>query len=134
MIQIMKQTLINLTLLVYDYDKAIAYYTEKLGFDLVEDTKLSETKRWVRIRPPGSNGCCLLLAKAHGKEQEQQVGNQCGGRVFLFLETDNFDRDHECLINKGVNVIDEPRQESYGTVLVFEDLYGNKFDLIEPKR
>lgn len=126
------QHLAHIAIVVDDYDKAISFYTEKLNFVLIEDTALSETKRWVRVSPPGSNGCCLLLAKAANDEQQSRIGNQTGGRVFLFLHTDNFKRDYENLIAKGINIIRGPSKEPYGTVLVFEDLYGNLWDLIEP--
>lgn len=128
----MIQRLLHITLLVDDYDKAIDYYTQKLNFKLVEDTVLSETKRWVLISPPGSESCCLLLAKAVNEEQRSRIGNQTGGRVFLFLQTDDFNRDFENLKSKGVSIIREPGIEKYGTVAVFADLYGNLWDLIEP--
>lgn len=130
-----------LTLLVRDYDEAIRFYVDKLGFELIEDTPLSETKRWVRVRPPGSRtaneankiaGAELLLAKAATPEQLSRVGNQTGGRVFLFLETDDFERDHARLTAAGVKFVRGPVVEPYGRVAVFEDLYGNKFDLIQP--
>ena len=120
-----------LSLVVDDYDKAIAYYTEKLGFRLVEDIPLDEKKRWVLISPSGDAGTDLLLARAADEEQKKAIGNQSGGRVFLFLHTDNFRRDYENMKAKGVSFLEEPRHESYGTVVVFEDLYGNKWDLIE---
>jgi len=128
----MTQRLVHVTLLVDDYDKAIDFYTQKLNFKLIEDTLLSETKRWVIIAPPGSEGCCLLLAKATNAEQSSRVGNQTGGRVFLFLQTNDFRRDFENLQSKGVAIIREPSTENYGTVAVFADLYGNLWDLIEP--
>jgi catechol 2,3-dioxygenase-like lactoylglutathione lyase family enzyme len=128
----MKQNLVQLALVVADYDEAIAFYVDKLKFTLLEDTTLSETKRWVRVAPPGSEGCCLLLAKAASDEQKSRVGNQTGGRVFLFLHTDNIRRDHENLKAQGVTIVRPPQTESYGTVLVFADLYGNLWDLIEP--
>lgn len=128
----MIQRLLHITLLVDDYDKAIDYYTQKLNFKLVEDKLLSETKRWVLVSPPGSEGCCLLLAKADNEEQRSRIGNQTGGRVFLFLQTDDFNRDFENLRTKGVSIIREPSTENYGTVAVFADLYGNLWDLIEP--
>ncbi len=130
----MHQRLVQITLVVDDYDKAISFYTEKLHFTLVEDTVLSETKRWVRIAPPGSKECCLLLAKAANEEQKSRIGNQTGGRVFLFLYTDNFQRDFENLKAKGISIIREPVVEPYGTVAVFADLYGNLWDLIEPRK
>ena len=125
------QTLAHIALVVKDYDEAINFYTEKLGFTLVEDTVLSNTKRWVLIAPPGSIGCQILLAKAASEEQLSRVGNQTGGRVFLFLHTDNFKRDYQQLLDHQVKIIREPSVEPYGTVAVFEDLYGNKWDLIE---
>ncbi len=129
----MAQRLVQITLVVDDYDKAIAFYIEKLDFTLIEDTILSETKRWVIIAPPGSKECCLLLAKAANEEQRSRIGNQTGGRVFLFLHTDNFQRDFENLKAKGVSIIRGPIVEPYGTVAVFADLYGNLWDLIEPR-
>jgi catechol 2,3-dioxygenase-like lactoylglutathione lyase family enzyme len=128
----MKQKLAHVAIVVNDYDEAIKFYTEKLHFLLLEDTKLSETKRWVLISPPGSGGCNLLLAKAANDEQKGRVGNQTGGRVFLFLHTDNFARDYRNLQDHGIKIVREPSVESYGTVAVFEDLYGNLWDLIEP--
>lgn len=127
----MKQQLAHITLLVRDYDEAIGFYTKKLHFDLVEDTELSSTKRWVVVRPKGSP-CSLLLAKAANEEQLSGVGNQAGGRVFLFLHTDSFKRDYQNLLNHKIKIIRPPSEESYGTVAVFEDLYGNLWDLIEP--
>jgi len=128
----MGQRLVHITLLVDDYDRAIDFYTQKLNFKLVEDTVLSESKRWVLVSPPGSEGCCLLLAKATNEEQSGRIGNQTGGRVFLFLETNDFKRDFENLQSNGVSIIREPVIEVYGTVAVFADLYGNLWDLIEP--
>ena len=127
----MKHKIANLTLLVADYDEAIKFYTGKLGFQLLEDTKLSDTKRWVRVAPTGS-GCSLLLAKAVGEEQVVRVGDQTGGRVFLFLHTDDFWRDYEHIVSQGVSFVRGPTEEEYGTVAVFEDLYGNLWDLVEP--
>lgn len=129
----MPQQLGQLSLLVRDYDEAIQYYTQVLGFELLEDTPLSETKRWVRVSPPGSN-CHLLLAKAANEIQEKQIGFQAGGRVFLFLYTEDFYRDYENYRSKGVEFIREPAQEPYGIVSVFRDLYGNLWDLIQPKQ
>ena len=129
----MKQNLVNVALLVDDYDEAISFYTTKLGFELVEDSRLSELKRWVRIKPPNSNGCCLLLAKAANEEQKSRIGNQTGGRVFLFLHTDNLQRDIENLNQNNVRIVRQPSEEEYGSVAVFADLYGNLIDLIEPK-
>ena len=128
----MIQQIAHVTLLVNDYDEALKFYTEKLYFNLVENTYLSETKRWVLIAPPGSGGCSLLLAKAASEEQRRSVGNQAGGRVFLFLYTDNFKKDYQNLISQGISIEREPSKESYGTVAVFKDLYGNLWDLIEP--
>ena len=129
----MQQKLAHITLVVNDYDDAIKFYTEKLHFTLIEDTVLSETKRWVLITPPGSDGCQLLLAKASTDEQKSRVGNQTGGRVFLFLYTDDFWRDYKNMLGKGIVFVREPVTEAYGTVAVFPDLYGNLWDLIEPK-
>lgn len=129
----MNQSIAHIALVVADYDEAIRFYTEKLGFELVEDTTLSETKRWVLVAPKNSGGCQLLLAKAVGDEQKSRIGNQTGGRVFLFLRTDDFWRDYEDYLAKGVKFVREPKTEDYGTVAVFEDLYGNLWDLIEVK-
>ncbi|HEY2583760.1 MAG TPA: VOC family protein [Mucilaginibacter sp.] len=120
-------------LVVNDYDEAIRFYTEKLNFDLVEDTVLSEDKRWVLVRPKGATECCLLLVKAVSGEQKTRIGNQTGWRVFLFLHTDNFWRDYNQILKNGISFVREPRVEVYGTVAVFEDLYGNLWDLIEAK-
>ena len=128
----MKQNLAQIALLVNNYDEAIQFYTEKLKFILIEDTVLSDTKRWVIVSPQGSE-CRLLLAKASNTEQEQFVGNQSGGRVFLFLYTDDFKRDFNNLKEENIEIIREPSKEEYGTVAVFADLYGNLWDLIEPK-
>ena len=128
----MKQQIAHIAIVVNDYDEAIRFYTQQLNFTLVEDTKLSEQKRWVLVAPPGSNGCKLLLAKAANEQQQSRVGNQTGGRVFLFLHTDDFWRDYNAYVNKGINFLREPVKEPYGTVAVFEDLYGNLWDLIEP--
>ena len=130
----MNQYLAHIALIVDDYDKAIAFYTTKLHFDLVEDTVLSATKRWVIVAPKGIGGCSLLLAKAANEEQKSRIGNQSGGRVFLFLHTDNFDRDYQNLVNENIKIVREPAVESWGTVAVFEDLYGNLWDLIERKK
>lgn len=121
----------KLSYLVHDYDEAIRWFTEKLGFALVEDVKLSETKRWVVVAPKAGNGAALLLAKADGDRQRAAVGDQSGGRVFLFLETDDFDRDHAAMSASGVRFLEPPRSEAYGKVAVFEDLNGVKWDLIE---
>ena len=128
----MVQRLMHVTLVVDDYDKAINFYTRKLNFTLISDTILSPSKRWVLIAPPGSGDCCLLLAKADSEEQKSRIGNQTGGRVFLFLQTNDFSRDFASLISNGVRIIREPSIEDYGTVAVFADLYGNLFDLIGP--
>lgn len=128
----MKQKIAHVALLVDEYDEAISFYTQKLNFTLVEDTELGEGKRWVLIAPPGSTECCLLLAKAANEEQQTLVGNQAGGRVFLFLNTDNIERDYQNLLNQGVTIAREPVKQPYGTVAVFADLYGNLWDLIEP--
>ncbi len=130
----MQQSITNITLVVRDYDEAIEFYTQKLNFELTEDTPLSDRKRWVRVSPRGSNGICLLLAKADSPEQEERVGNQTGGRVFLFLHTDDFWRDYHEMKSRGVQFVEEPRQEVYGMVVVFSDLYGNKWDLLKSTR
>ena len=130
----MKQELAHIAVVVADYDEAIKFYTKQLNFTLIEDTVLSATKRWVLVAPPGSNGCQLLLAKAASEEQQARVGNQTGGRVFLFLYTDNFQRDYTAMLQKGIEFVRKPVTESYGTVAVFKDLYGNLWDLIEPKK
>lgn len=126
----MNQYIAHIALVVEDYDPAIDFYTRKLNFDLIEDTKLSETKRWVLVAPKGSKECKILLAKAVG-EQKNTIGSQSGGRVFLFLHTDNFDRDYQNLINQNIKIFRQPSLEEYGKVCVFEDLYGNLWDLIE---
>ena len=130
----MNRHIAHIALVVKDYDEAISFYTEKLGFTLVEDTKLSETKRWVMVKPKGEGQCCLLLAQAANKEQESRIGNQTGGRVFLFLYTDDFHRDYNDLLAKKINFVRPPSTEPYGTVAVFEDLYGNLWDLVEPAK
>lgn len=130
----MQQNIFQIALVVADYDEAIRFYVEKLNFVLVEDTQLSETKRWVVVAPPGSAGCRLLLAKAANSEQQSRIGNQTGGRVFLFLYTDNFLRDYKSFVDRGVAFVREPTNELYGTVAVFKDLYGNLWDLIEVKK
>jgi catechol 2,3-dioxygenase-like lactoylglutathione lyase family enzyme len=127
-----KQKIAHIALLVDDYDEAIKFYTEKLNFELIEDTKLNETKRWVLIAPPGAKECCLLLAKAADDKQRSFVGNQSGGRVFLFLYTDNFWRDYNRMQKRGVRFVRAPKKEEYGVVSVFKDLYGNLWDLLEP--
>jgi uncharacterized glyoxalase superfamily protein PhnB len=130
----MQQYLAGISLVVNDYDEAIEFYTRKLSFTLLEDTRMSDTKRWVVVAPPGSTGCNLLLAKAANDAQRAAVGNQTGGRVFLFLHTDNFDRDYNQMQEAGIEFIESPRQEAYGKVVVFADLYGNRWDLIESKK
>lgn len=127
----MKQQIVHVALIVDDYDDAIEFYTEKLGFTLIEDTPQSETKRWVLVAPKGAEECCLLLAKGVGDEQRSRIGNQTGGRVFLFLRTDDFWRDYNLIKERGVRFVREPKTEEYGTVAVFEDLYGNLWDLLE---
>ena len=126
------QRIIQIALVVKDYDEAIEFYTSKLNFELIEDTVLSGTKRWVRVAPKRSNGFCLLLAKAATDEQTSRIGNQTGGRVFLFMHTDNFESDYQNLIEKNIKIVRQPAKQLYGTVCVFEDLYGNLWDLIEP--
>jgi catechol 2,3-dioxygenase-like lactoylglutathione lyase family enzyme len=128
----MSQKIANITLLVDDYDKAIEFYTKRLQFVLIEDTVLSAAKRWVLVAPKGQAGCCLLLAKADNELQASRIGNQTGGRVFLFLHTDDFQRDFQNLLDQGVEIIRGPVTEPYGTVAVFSDLYGNLWDLIGP--
>ncbi|MDP5148729.1 VOC family protein [Rheinheimera baltica] len=126
-----QQKIGNIALLVADYDDAIAFYTSKLQFSLIADTDLGDGKRWIEIAPPNSNGSHLLLAKASNAQQQAAVGNQTGGRVFLFLHTNDFWRDYHAMQAKGVKFNEQPREESYGTVAVFEDLYGNKWDLLQ---
>ncbi|ARD93693.1 VOC family protein [Lactococcus lactis subsp. lactis] len=128
----MIQSIVHIALVVNDYDEAIDFYTKKLHFELVEDTYQPEqNKRWVVVSPPGSNGTTILLAKATKKVQESFIGNQAGGRVFLFLGTDNFDRDSSEIVNEGVEFVRPPKVQEYGKVAVFKDLYGNLWDLIE---
>lgn len=128
----MKRKIAHIALVVDDYDEAIEFYTKKLNFILVEDTVLSDIKRWVLVAPEASAACCLLLAKAANDEQKSRAGNQTGGRVFLFLYTNDFQRDYQNLIDKGIKIVRKPIAETYGTVAVFEDLYGNLWDLLEP--
>ena len=132
----MSQYIARMALVVKDYDEAIAFYTEKLNFQLIEDTvlPLEPGKRWVVIAPPGAKESCLLLAKAVNEAQASRIGNQTGGRVFLFLYTDDFWRDYETMKAKGVAFVRPPQEQPYGTVAVFADLYGNLWDLLEPKR
>jgi catechol 2,3-dioxygenase-like lactoylglutathione lyase family enzyme len=128
----MKQSIVHVALVVKDYDEAIAFYTQKLHFELIEDSYQPEQdKRWVVVSPPGSQGTTLLLARASKPEQEPFIGNQTGGRVFLFLNTDDFWRDYNEMIGKGIKFVREPKKQSYGMVAVFEDLYGNLWDLLE---
>lgn len=129
----MTQKLGYVALIVRDYDEALAYFTSVLGFALVEDTPLENGKRWVLVQPSHSNGTSLLLARAATPEQATRIGNQTGGRVFLFLHTDDFWRDYEEMKKRGVKFSTAPREESYGTVAVFEDLYGNRWDLLQLK-
>ena len=128
----MYQRIAHLALVVADYDDAIRFYTEKLDFTLIEDTQLSETKRWVVVAPPGAKECSLLLAKAADEKQLASVGNQTGGRVFLFLFTDDFWRDYNKMIDRGIHFVRPPKEEPYGLVAVFADLYGNLWDLLQP--
>jgi catechol 2,3-dioxygenase-like lactoylglutathione lyase family enzyme len=121
----------HVAIVVPDYDEAIDYYTGVLGFELIEDEARGPGKRWVLVAPAGGNGTSLLLAKAANAEQTSRVGNQTGGRVFLFLHTDDFWRDHRAMLAHDVHFVEQPREETYGTVVVFEDLYGNRWDLIE---
>ncbi len=129
----MHQYIARIALVVNDYDEAIKFYTQRLNFQLIEDTPLSETKRWVVVSPPGATECKLLLAKAANAEQHHAVGNQTGGRVFLFLYTDDFWRDYHDMLQKGIEFVRAPSEETYGTVAVFKDLYGNLWDFIQPK-
>jgi len=128
----MKQSIVHVALVVKDYDEAIEFYTKKLHFSLVEDTyQPEEDKRWVVVAPPGSTGTTLLLARASKPEQKAFAGNQAGGRVFLFLNTDDFWRDYNAMVAEGILFVRDPKQETYGMVAVFEDLYGNLWDLLE---
>ena len=133
----MTQSLGYVALVVRDYDEAITFFTKMLGFDLVEDSpsqdRMGEAKRWVLVAPPGSRGTNILLARAPNLEEAGRIGNQTGGRVFMFLHTDDFRRDHRAMSERGVKFLEEPREEPYGTVAVFEDLYGNKWDLLQLK-
>jgi catechol 2,3-dioxygenase-like lactoylglutathione lyase family enzyme len=131
----MKQSIVYVALVVRDYDEAIEFYTKKLHFQLIEDTyQPQQNKRWVTVRPPGSDGVTLLLAQASKPQLEPFIGNQTGGRVFLFLNTDNFWSDYKNMKAKGITFVREPKEEEYGTVAVFEDLYGNLWDLLELKK
>ena len=127
----MQQSIGGVTVLVSEYDEAIAWYTGMLGFVLCEDTPMPDGKRWVRIAPPGTTGTSLLLARAATEAQRTRIGDQTGGRVALFLHTDDFSRDHEAMAALGVRFVEPPREEPYGTVAVFTDLYGNRWDLLE---
>lgn len=130
----MGQAIIHIALVVKDYDEAIEFYTRKLRFTLLEDSYQPEQdKRWVVIAPPGSSGTTVLLARASGQQQESFIGNQCGGRVFLFLHTDDFQRDYDEMVSRGIKFVRAPKIESYGQVAVFEDLYGNLWDLVQLK-
>ena len=130
----MSQHIARVALLVRDYDEAIEYFTKTLGFSLLEDEPRGPAKRWVVVAPQGGREAALLLARAATDEQRAAIGRQTGGRVFLFLHTDDFDRDYATYRARGVRFVEEPRLESYGKVVVFEDLYGNRWDLIEPRR
>ncbi len=131
----MKQSILHIALVVRDYDEAIEFYVNRLGFSLVEDSfQPEQNKRWVLIAPPGSQGAQLLLAKASGEEQESRIGNQTGGRVFLFLQTDDFWRDYQRMMAAGIEFVREPQTAPYGTVAVFKDLYGNLWDLLQPNQ
>jgi len=133
----MPQTLGYVALLVRDYDEALTFFTHSLGFTVIEDTvakdRLGNDKRWILVSPPGSRGTSLLLARASTPEEASRIGNQTGGRVFLFLHTDDFSRDYQEMQARGVKFVKAPREEAYGTVAVFQDLYGNKWDLLELK-
>jgi catechol 2,3-dioxygenase-like lactoylglutathione lyase family enzyme len=133
----MRQTIAHVTLVVRDYDEAITFFTQSLGFHLIEDStskdRQGRDKRWILITPPGSQGTQILLAKASNAEEASRIGNQTGGRVFMFLHTDDFLRDYRTMKEKGIRFVREPKEEDYGTVAVFEDLYGNRWDLLEPK-
>lgn len=129
----MNQHIAHIAIVVDDYDQAIEFYTQKLHFDLIEDTIMSPEKRWVLVKPKGAKECTILLAKAANEEQQTRVGNQTGGRVFMFLYTDDIERDYQNLLTHQIKIVREPKQEVYGTVAVFEDLYGNLWDLIQPK-
>lgn len=128
----MKQYIAQFAIVVKEYDEAIDFYTKKLDFELLEDTPLTDVKRWVRVRPKGSDGCGILLARAKNEEEASRIGNQTGGRVFLFLHTDDFDAYFQHLLDQEVKIVRPPSVEEYGKVAVFADLYGNLWDLIEP--
>jgi catechol 2,3-dioxygenase-like lactoylglutathione lyase family enzyme len=129
----MYQRIAHIALVVEDYDEAIEFYTQKLDFTILEDTRIDEKKRWVMVAPPGAKECCLLLAKAANERQRESIGNQTGGRVGFFLFTDDFWRDYHKMTDRKIVFIRPPAEFEYGTVAVFEDLYGNRWDLIEPK-
>lgn len=129
----MTQSIATAALVVADYDDAITFYCDVVGFDLVADVDMGGGKRWVLVAPPGRSGAQLLLARADGETQRAAMGNQGGGRVMFFLNTTNFQKDHAAMLARGVKFLEAPRHEPYGSVAVFEDLYGNKWDLIEPK-
>ena len=129
----MRQHIARIALVVEDYDDAIAFYTKKLKFELIEDTQLTPEKRWVVVAPPGGKECALLLARAANEEQRQSIGKQTGGRVFLFLYTDDFWRDFENMKAEGIEFVRQPVEEPFGTVAVFKDLYGNLWDFIQPR-
>jgi catechol 2,3-dioxygenase-like lactoylglutathione lyase family enzyme len=129
----MPQTLASITLVVRDYEEALAWFTHALGFDVLENLDQGNGKRWIVVAPSGSRGTTLLLAQASTPEQSSRIGNQTGGRVFLFLHTDDFWRDYHAMKSRNVKFLEQPREEPYGTVAVFEDLYGNKWDFIQPK-
>ncbi len=129
----MNRSIVQVALVVKEYDEAIDFYTQKLGFELIENTPLSESKRWVVVKPKGDGTCSLLLAKAASEEQEAAIGHQTGGRVFLFLHTDDFWRDYKSFTQKNIKFVREASEQEHGIVAVFEDLYGNLWDLIQPK-
>jgi len=129
----MSNKIVQLTLIVENYDEAINFYVNKLHFNLVEDTILDQNKRWVLVSPNKENSCSLLLAEASNEAQKKAIGNQSGGRVFLFLNTNNFKKEYQNLLDNNIKIVRMPKEEPYGTVAVFEDLYGNLWDLIEPK-
>ncbi|MBJ3785959.1 VOC family protein [Devosia sediminis] len=130
----MSQAIATIALVVADYDEAIAFYRDAVGFALLEDVDMGSGKRWVLLAPPGGSGARLLLARADGPEQAAVIGRQAGGRVMLFLETDSFAADYKRMVEAGVTFLEDPRHEPYGSVAVFVDLYGTKWDLIQPKR
>ena len=130
----MVQTIACVALVVPTYDQAIAYYTQVLGFELIEDTPLAKGQRWVLVAPPGARETRILLAQAKGDAQTQRIGDQTGGRVFLFLNTDDFWRDYHAYVARGVQFLETPREESYATVAVFQDAFGNRWDLLQPRQ